>query len=87
MPLILRLKHEGALLHTGNPVFGKLGRVQKSTRPFDPRQFCRDRIPYLKILLDSRVVYHVDSCLPKFLKDHYLPHLKGCPSHAVHCRN
>jgi hypothetical protein len=43
-PRIVRLKHERALLHAGNPVLGRLGRARKSTRPFDPRQLGRNRM-------------------------------------------
>ena len=39
---IVRLKHKRALLNTDDPVLGKFGRVQKSTRPFDPCQLRRD---------------------------------------------
>jgi hypothetical protein len=44
MSRMVGLKNEGALLHPGNPVVGNLGRVQKSTRPLNPRQACRDGV-------------------------------------------
>ena len=59
MRRIVRLKHEGALLHTGNPVLGKFGRVQKSTRPFDPCQLRRDRIRYLKLRCKAHLLGHI----------------------------
>ena len=60
MRRIVRLKDKGAL-HTGNPVLGKLGCVEKSTRPFDPRELWRNRIRHLK--LRSKLIFWDTSAL------------------------
>jgi hypothetical protein len=65
MGRIVRLKHEGTLLHTGNPVLGKFGRVQKSTRPLDPCQLRRDRIRYLELRCKAHLFgTHPHNCSP-----------------------